>query len=218
MTPRTRSVLFAVPLVAFVVALGLGLPALPGAPTPAAVVLVPTGSFTLDHAGSWTYGVVVYPNGSYPVRIGDRWSEFHAYVNDSASWRLTGVWNATMPTMVILSWGSLWSTNATLGILQRGCSGAAPSFCLLSFLLTSEEGRVDVTLNRTNDLCWDPFGPQGPCVALGGGSFLGVELDRGTSTFAGNGTVAVSVTFVAPWYADRVTVLEPFTLERATTT
>ncbi len=216
MTPRTRSALFAVPLVAFVVVLGLGLPALTSAPMLGAVVLVPTGSFALDHAGSWFYGVVFSANGTYPVRLADHWTEFHRYVNDSAAWRVTGAWNATEPAMVILSWGSLWTTNATLGILQRGCSGAPPSFCLLSYLLPSEEGRVDVRLDRVNDLCWDPFGPQGPCVSLGSGTYLGVGMDRGERTFVGNGTVTVSVAFVAPWYPDSVTVQEPFTLEPVT--
>lgn len=210
MTPKTRAALFAVPLVSFVVVLALVLPNLPqGSPR---LVLVPAGTVSLAEPGSWTYGVV-YTNTSFPVVFPDHWVEFHAYLNDTADWRITGAWNATTPTMVVVSWGVLWTPNATLRVSHRGCP-ASPAFCLGSLLLTSTQGRLDFTLNRTNDLCWDPDGGQWACVYVPGGGVQGVDVYPGLPTYHANGTVSVSVTFVAPWYPGKVTVLEPFVLER----
>ncbi len=213
MTPRSRVALFPVPLVAVVVLLGLGLPNLQPAATP--TVLIPAGTFTLDRQGSWGYGTVLEaPNEFYPLILPTYWTEFHAYLNDSAEWKITGSWEASEPVMVVLSWGSLWTPNSSISWLPHGCPPLAPSFCLNSLLLTSTQGRVDVVLSHGNTLCWNPKSQEGSCVALGDGATLGVYLDHGQSTFSGNGTVSVSATFVTPWYRSDVTVLEAFTLER----
>ncbi len=86
--------------------------------------------------------------------------------------------------------------------------------CLGSLPLASAHGRVDFVLHRTNPMCWNPDGGRWGCVAIPGVGFQGGGIDPGQPTFSGNGSVSVSVSFVAPRTGGQGTVLEPITSER----
>jgi len=180
---------------------------------------IPPGSYSLTQTGQYPLGTQygnATPNGPErtPVFRADRWAQFVGEVNATASYRITGRWTATAPTMVVIAWNALWTATSSVSYYSHGCGGWPGQFCPSSVVVTNTSGVIDVVVSNQNRLCTNPPDANGPCADLGGGLVQAYFVGNAATPAVSPGTAVLSVVFVS-FEPDTVTVVETIALSAA---
>ncbi len=216
MTPRTRAAVFALPLIAAVVLMGLGLPRV----TPSPALPIQPGTYVLGNLGTYTLGFqyandtsLSGPRGTVVTRP-DFWVEFTSTVNSSRNYRIRGTWTADAATMVVVAWNIIWSSQSSVSYLNHGCGGWPGQFCPSAIVVMATSGSLDFVLGESNPLCTNPPDRIGPCQNLGDGTVQGYFVGNPLTPAATPAVTLLSVVFLSFDRAS-VTVVAPITLEAA---